>query len=418
MKALSSLLSSLAFFSLLSSACSQGLQHNTVVHRAEKAVAAAEAGSIVTGADQTEEYLPYLKGKKVGMVVNPTSIIGKTPSVDSLKALGVDIVRIFGPEHGFRGDASAGVKVDDSVDPKTGIEVVSLYGKNNKPTKEQLQGIDLMIFDIQDVGARFYTYTITMHRVMEACAENGVELMILDRPNPNGYLVDGPILDMSLKSGIGIHPVPVAHGMTVGEYALMINGEGWLANKVQCKLRVIKVRNYMHDTPYVLPVAPSPNLNTPQSILLYPTLCLFEGTIVSQGRGTHFPFTVLGNPDLKDKYTFSFTPIGIKGMAETPLHQDKACYGLDLREYDAANLRKSRQINLAWLMEMYKAYPFKEKFFDFKQSNQMGNFDKLAGTTLLKEQIIAGKTEGEIRQSWEPGLSQFKQTRKKYLLYP
>lgn len=418
MKALSSLLSSLAFFSLLSSACSQGLQHNTAVHRAEKAVAAVEAGSIVTGADQTEEYLPYLKGKKVGMVVNPTSIIGKTPSVDSLKALGVDIVRIFGPEHGFRGDASAGVKVDDSVDPKTGIEVVSLYGKNIKPTKEQFQGIDLMIFDIQDVGARFYTYTITMHRVMEACAENGVELMILDRPNPNGYLVDGPILDMSLKSGIGIHPVPIAHGMTVGEYARMINGEGWLANKAQCKLRVVKVKNYMHDTPYVLPVAPSPNLNTPQSILLYPTLCLFEGTIVSQGRGTHFPFTVLGNPDLKDKYTFSFTPIGIKGMAETPLHQDKACYGLDLREYDTANLRKSRQINLAWLMEMYQAYPFKEKFFDFKQSNQMGNFDKLAGTTLLKEQIIAGKTEGDIRQSWEPGLSQFKQTRKKYLLYP
>ncbi|RDV13247.1 DUF1343 domain-containing protein [Pontibacter diazotrophicus] len=418
MKTISSLLASLVIIFFFSSACSQGLQNKGTVPRAEKAVVASETNSITTGADQIEEYLPYLKGKRVGMVVNPTSIIGNTPSVDSLKSLGVDIVRIFGPEHGFRGDASAGVKVDDSIDPKTGIEVVSLYGKNNKPTKEQLQDIDLMIFDIQDVGARFYTYTITMHRVMEACADNGVELMILDRPNPNGYLVDGPILDMSLKSGIGIHPVPVAHGMTVGEYAHMINGEGWLANKAQCKIRVVKIKNYTHDTPYVLPVAPSPNLNTPQSILLYPTLCLFEGTIISQGRGTHFPFTVLGNPDLKGKYAFSFTPVGIKGMSETPLHQNQACYGMDLREYDIANLRKSRQLNLKWLMEMYQAYPAKEKFFDFKQSNQMGNFNKLAGTTLLKEQIIAGKTEDEIRQSWEPALNQYKQTRKKYLLYP
>lgn len=373
---------------------------------------------IIIGADQTGAYLPYLKGKRVGMVVNPTSIIGGTPSVDSLKALGVNIVKIFGPEHGFRGDASAGVKVADAVDPKTGIEVVSLYGKNQKPTKEHLEDIDLMIFDIQDVGARFYTYTITMHRVMEACAENGIELMILDRPNPNGYLVDGPILDPTLKSGIGIHPVPIAHGMTVGEYARMINGEGWLANGVQCKLNIVKVKNYSHDMPYDLPVAPSPNLNTQQSIMLYPSLCLFEGTIISQGRGTYFPFTVLGNPELKDKYTFFFTPTSIKGMSETPLHQDKACYGLDLRAYNIDELRASGQVNLKWLMEMYDAYPYKEKFFDFKQSNQMGNFDKLAGTTQLKEQIVAGIPEEEIRKSWEPGLSQYKLTRDKYLLYP
>ncbi len=408
----------LAFVLLVGSACQKQPATKSSASVSETQATAPETTKVLTGADQIEEYLPYLKGKRIGMVVNPTSVIGKTSSVDSLKSLGVNIVRVFGPEHGFRGDASAGVKVDDSTDPKTGIEVVSLYGKKNKPTKENLADIDLMIFDIQDVGARFYTYTITMHRVMEACAENGVELMILDRPNPNGYLVDGPILDMSLKSGIGIHPVPIAHGMTIGEYAQMINGEGWLENNLTCKLKIVKLKNYTHDTPYTLPVNPSPNLNTPQSILLYPSLCLFEGTIISQGRGTYFPFTVLGNPDLKGKYDFSFTPVGIKGMSETPLHQDKACYGLDLRNYDADKLLSSRQINLQWLIELYKAYPYKEKFFDFKQSNQIGNFDKLAGTKELKEQIIAGVHEEEIRKSWEPGLSQYKQMRTKYLLYP
>ncbi|WP_242916230.1 exo-beta-N-acetylmuramidase NamZ family protein [Pontibacter liquoris] len=401
---------------LVSSACTKPLQTagTTVSQAGDKAPAAG----LVTGADQVAEYLPYLKGKRVGMVVNPTSIIGKTPSVDSLRALGVNIVRIFGPEHGFRGNASAGAKVDDSVDPATGIPVFSLYGKTHKPTKESLADIDVLVFDIQDVGARFYTYIGTMHRVMEACAENGKELLILDRPNPNGYLVDGPVLDMALKSGIGMHPVPIAHGMTVGEYAQMINGEGWLANGVKCPIKIIKVRNYSRQLPYTLPVNPSPNLNTPQSILLYPSLCLFEGTIISQGRGTHFPFTVLGNPDLKGKYDFSFTPISINGMSETPLHQDKACYGLDLRTYDTAALRQSGQLNLGWLLEMYQAYPYKDKFFDFKQSNQMGDFDKLAGTRQLKAQIIAGATEAEIRQSWEPALSQFKSMRQQYLLYP
>ncbi|MBD1396640.1 DUF1343 domain-containing protein [Pontibacter sp. JH31] len=380
--------------------------------------AEAHSQAIVTGADQTAAYLPYLRGKRVGMVVNPTSVIGRTLSVDSLQALGVNIVKVFGPEHGFRGDASAGVKVDDSVDPKTGIQVVSLYGKRNKPTQEDLADIDLMIFDIQDVGARFYTYTITLHRVMEACAENGIELMVLDRPNPNGFLVDGPILEPELKSGIGMNPIPISHGLTVGEFAQMVNGEGWLANGIQCKLNIVKVMNYTHDMPYTLPVAPSPNLNTQQSILLYPSICLFEGTIISQGRGTYFPFTVLGNPDLKDKYAFNFTPKGINGMSETPLHQDQACYGLDLREFDTQVFRNTGKLNLSWLMELYKAYPEKEKFFDFKQSNQIGNFDKLAGTKKLKEQIIAGATEEEIRQSWEPGLSQYKQKREKYLIYP
>lgn len=375
-------------------------------------------GKIRTGAEQTEQYLPYLKGKRIGMVVNPTSIIGNTTVVDSLLSLGVKIVKIFGPEHGFRGDASAGIHVDNSVDERTGIPVISLYGKRNKPTKEDLADIDLMVYDIQDVGVRFYTYINTLQHVMEACADNNKELLILDRPNPNGYYVDGPILDPKLKSGIGINPIPITHGLTVGEYAQMLNGEGWLANKAVCKIKIIKNANYNHSMPYVLPVKPSPNLNTAQSILLYPSICLFEGTIISQGRGTYFPFTVLGNPDLKGKYKFSFKPVGIKGMSETPLHMNKDCYGLDLRNYSQNKIRKEAKINLSWLIEMYNAYPHKEKFFDFKQSNQMGNFDKLAGTYDLKQQIIAGKSEEEIRQSWEPGLSQYKVMRKKYLLYP
>lgn len=374
--------------------------------------------ALMTGADQISAYLPYLKGKRVGMVVNQTSIIGSKPSVDSLVSLGVNVVAIFGPEHGFRGNASNGAKVDDSIDAKTGIPVVSLYGKNKKPSKEQLAGIDLMIYDIQDVGARFYTYINTLDHVMEACAENNKELLILDRPNPNGFVVDGPILEDHLHSGIGMHRIPITHGMTIGEFAQMINGEGWLPNKAQCKLRVIKVANYTHDAPYTLPVAPSPNLNTPQSILLYPSLCLFEGTIISQGRGTHMPFTVLGAPALNGKYPFSFRPVSLKGMSETPLHQNTDCYGLDLRHYDISAFRKNRQLNLRWLMDLYKAYPDKARFFDMSQSRQMGNFDKLAGTETLKKQIIAGKSEKEIRQSWQPGLSAFKQMRKKYLMYP
>lgn len=374
-------------------------------------------GKIKTGAEQTEQYLAYLKGKRIGMVVNPTSVIGNSTSVDSLKALGINIVKIFGPEHGFRGDASAGIKVDDSFDAKTGIPAISLYGKHHKPSKADLADVDLMVFDIQDVGVRFYTYINTLQYVMEACAENNKELLILDRPNPNGFYVDGPILNPKLKSGIGVNPIPIVHGLTIAEYAQMLNGEGWLANGVKCRIKVIKVANYTHGMNYVLPVKPSPNLNTQQSIMLYPSLCLFEGTIISQGRGTYFPFTVLGNPDLKDKYKFSFTPKSIKGMSETPLHQDKESYGLDLRNYNTNKFKKTGKINLSWLMELYNAYPNKARFFDFTQSNQMGNFDKLAGTTDLKQQIIEGKSEQEIRVSWEPGLSQYKIMRKKYLLY-
>lgn len=373
---------------------------------------------LMTGADQTATYLDYLRGKRVGILVNQTSIIGSTPIVDSLVALSINVVRIFGPEHGFRGTASNGDKVSDSVDPKTGISVVSLYGKQKKPTPEQMADLDLLIFDIQDVGARFYTYINTLGHVMEACALSGKEMMILDRPNPNGFLVDGPILEDKLHSGIGMYPIPISHGLTIAEFAQMINGEGWLPNGLRCKLKIIEVANYAHDMRYTLPVEPSPNLNTQQSVMLYPHICMFEGTIVSQGRGTYMPFTVLGAPLLKGKYDFTFIPKGIKGMSETPLHQNEVCYGLDLRQYDVEKLRQAKKINLSWLMNLYKAYPIKDKFFDRSQSKQMGNFDFLTGTENLRKQIIAGATEAEIRQSWEPGLSNFKQMREKYLLYP
>ena len=373
---------------------------------------------IITGADQLSAYMPYLKGKRIGMVVNQTSIIGKKASVDSLLALGINVVKVFGPEHGFRGNASNGAKVEDNTDPKTGIPIISLYGKNKKPSKEHLSDIDLVVFYIQDVGCRFYTYINTLNHVMEACAENDKELVILDRPNPNGYIVDGPMLEEHLHSGIGMHPIPITHGMTMAEFAQMINGEGWIPNKMKCKLHIIKVANYNHDMPYELPVFPSPNLNSQQSILLYPSICLFEGTILSQGRGTYIPFTVLGAPALKGKYEFHFKPVSIPGMSETPLHQNEECYGLDLRKYDTSELRKSRKLNLKWMMDLYKAYPFKEKFFDRSQSKQMGDINKLAGTENFKQQIIDGKSEEEIRKSWEPGLSAYKTMRKKYLLYP
>ncbi|ETZ20385.1 exo-beta-N-acetylmuramidase NamZ domain-containing protein [Pedobacter sp. V48] len=377
-----------------------------------------KAEELRTGAEQTELYLPYLKGKRVGMVVNPTSIIGKETTVDSLLTLGVKVVKIFGPEHGFRGDASAGVAVDDAVDAKTGIKAISLYGKHAIPTKEDLSDVDIMIFDIQDVGVRFYTYINTLQHVMEACAANNKEVLILDRPNPNGFYIDGPILEPQHKSGIGLKPIPVVHGLTVGEYAQMLNGEGWLDNKLKCKIKVIKVANYTHDTPYELPVKPSPNLNTAQSILLYPTTCLFEGTYLNHGRGTMFPFTIVGSPFLKDEYTFSFTPKSIKGMSESPLFMNQVCYGLDLREYDVNEFRKEKKIKLSWLIELYKASPNKADFFNSKLSKQMGTIEKLIGVSSFRTQIIAGKSEEEIRASWEPGLSNYKTMRKKYLLYP
>ncbi len=376
------------------------------------------ANEIKTGADQTEKYIYYLKGKRVAILANPTSIIGKTHLVDSLKSLGINIVKVFGPEHGFRGNASAGMKVADEIDAATGIPVISLYGAKSKPSKEDLANVDVMIYDLQDVGCRFYTNINALARLMEACNENGKELLILDRPNPNGYLIDGPVLDMKYKSGIGMFPIPMSHGLTVAEFAQMVNGEGWLTNKVKCSIKIIPVANYDHEMPYTLPVKPSPNLNTQQSIMLYPSTCMFEGIYLNLGRGTYFPFTVLGSPELKGKYAFSFTPTGIKGMAETPLFMNQICYGLDLRNYDINLLRKNKQINLQWIMELYKAHPYKEKFFDSKLSKEMGSIEKLIGSGLFRQQIIDGKSEKEIRDSWEPGLSEYKVMRKKYLMYP
>jgi uncharacterized protein YbbC (DUF1343 family) len=308
--------------------------------------------------------------------------------------------------------------VADEKDPATGIPIISLYGSKRKPSAADLADVDLMIFDIQDVGCRFYTYINVLRDVMESCAEHKKPLLILDRPNPNGYLVDGPVLDMKLKSGIGQFPIPIAHGMTIGEFARMINGEGWIANKAVCSLQVIPVKHYRHDMPYVLPVPPSPNLNTAQSILLYPSTCLFEGTSLNHGRGTYNAFTVIGSPWLKGVYDFSYTPVSLKGMSESPLYMNQTCYGLDLRNYDTKALRTSGRINLQWMMELYRNYPRKDEFFDRSISKQIGNIDFLAGDTAFKHQIRQGVPEAKIRESWEPALGKYKTMRKKYLIYP
>ena len=372
---------------------------------------------IITGANQTEKYLSYLKGKRVALVANQSSQIGNKSSVDSLVSLGINIVKVFGPEHGFRGNASNGAVVGDEKDAKTGISIISLYGKNEKPTKEQLADVDLMVFDIQDVGCRYYTNINTLQYVMEACAENDKELLILDRPNPNAYVVDGPVMtDDKFKSAIGIHYTPMTHGMTIAEFAQYLNGEGYL--KKQCRITVIKVANYNHQMSYILPINPSPNLNTKQAVMLFPSLCMFEGTAINEGRGTYMPFTILGAPALKGKYSFSYKPVSIRGMSESPRHKDSLCYGLDLRNYDINSLRKSRQINLTWLIELYNAYPDKATFFNQVRANGVSAFDLRIGTDQLRKQIIAGVSEAEIRQSWEPGLQKFKAIRAKYLLYP
>jgi uncharacterized protein YbbC (DUF1343 family) len=373
---------------------------------------------VITGAEQTEFYLDMLRDKRVGILANQTTIIKNKHLVDSLISLGINIVKVFGPEHGFRGNAQAGDVVDDEYDQKTGVKIISLYGKKRKPSSEDLSDLDIIIFDIQDVGCRFYTYINVLRDIMEACAENKKPLLILDRPNPNGYLVDGPVLDMKLKSGIGQFPVPISHGMTIGEFAQMINGEKWLPGELQCDLKIIKIKNYTHDTDYTVPVKPSPNLNTHQSIILYPSTCLFEGTYLNHGRGTQFPFTVIGSPKLKGKYDFSYIPVSIPGMSTSPLFMNEECFGLDLRNTDLKKIRKSRKINLGWMIELYNEYPNKEEFFDRSKSNQMGNIDNLTGSSEFKEQIKAGKSETEIRASWEPKLSEYKKMRKKYLIYP
>ena len=361
------------------------------------------------GADQSQLYLPMLKGKRVGLVVNQTAQVGKVHLVDFLKSKQVTITGIFAPEHGFRGDHSAGEKVKTNVDPKTGITVYSLYGNQKKPSKEVLAKMDVLIFDIQDVGARFYTYISTLHYVMEACAENNKTLIILDRPNPNGHYIDGPILDTAFKSFVGMHPVPVVHGCTIAEYALMINGEGWLKNKAQCKLEVIKIKNYKHWDAYQLPVRPSPNLPNMSSVYLYPSLCFFEGTNYSIGRGTPYPFQFVGKPDCSIG-SDSLIPKNLPGIADHPPHEGKLCIGFNLTEYGKQVAFHSKQINLFWLLDLYKNDADKANFFT-------PFFDKLAGTDQLRKQIIASKSEAEIRATWQEGLDQYRKKRMRYLMY-
>jgi len=363
------------------------------------------------GGARFDLYLADLKGKNVGLVVNQTSMVGKTHLVDTLVRLGVQVKRIFSPEHGFRGTADAGEKVKDAADASTGISIFSLYGARRKPSKEDLAGLDVLIFDIQDIGVRYYTFVSTLHNIMESCAENGMPLIIFDRPNPNGHYVDGSVLDPAYKSFVGMHPVPVVHGLTIGEYSQMINGEGWLADGVKCKLRIVPCQNYTHQTPYVLPVKPSPNMPNNRAIYLYPSICLFEGTVASVGRGTDKQFQVYGAP--KATYgNFTFVPEPKVGAMD-PFQKGKTCRGFDLTTLKPEDIRKDAKVNLSYIIDYYRKFPNKDSFF---LANKF--FDKLAGGSQLREQIIAGKKEKEIRKTWEPALIQFKEKRKKYLMYP
>ena len=364
---------------------------------------------LVVGAEQTELYLPLLSGKRVAIVGNQTTIVKENHLVDTLISLKVNIVKVFSPEHGFRGQAGAGEHVASGKDIKTGLPLVSLYGNHKKPTSKDLEDVDFIIFDIQDVGTRFYTYISTLQYVMEAAAENDKALLILDRPNPNGHYVDGPVLQKDQKSFVGMQAIPIAHGMTIGEYALMLNGEKWLKDSVQCDLTVIKVKNYTHQTRYTLPIAPSPNLPNMEAIYLYPSLCLFEGTPISIGRGTDSPFQIYGHPDFKET-RYSFTPKSIVGKASSPKLMNTLCHGFDLRNYGKNMGPSFNEINLFWLMDAYTRLGKKESFFK-------PFFHKLAGTKLLSQQIIEGKSEKEIRESWKQDLENFKKIRRKYLLY-
>jgi uncharacterized protein YbbC (DUF1343 family) len=363
---------------------------------------------IRTGAEQIEKYLPYLKNKKVALVANQTSVIGKTSLADSLLSLKVNIVRILCPEHGFRGDMGAGDTITDGVDSKTGLPLVSIYTQSKKPTPKDLSGLDLVIFDLQDVGVRYYTILPHLHYVMEACGENNVELMILDRPNPHGFYIDGTILDTAFRTFVGMHPVPIVYAMTAGEYAQMLNGEKWLKNGVQCKLNIIKCADYTHDSLYSLPVKPSPNLPNMQAVYLFPSICLFEGTHFSLGRGTDFPFQVYGHPSLKN-LNFTFTPVSRKEASNPPQKNNK-CYGIDLRNYDTKNIIKEKKINLEWIIDAFNRYEDKKNFFTDWINTLMGGRE-------FREQIAKGMTENEIRKTWQPGLEKFKKIRSKYLLY-
>jgi len=362
----------------------------------------------VPGAWQIDRYRDLIAGKPVAVVANQTSMVGTTHLVDTLKSSGFDIRAIFVPEHGFRDLADAGDHIEDGKDVSTGITIISLYGGHFKPLPEDIEGISVVLFDIQDVGVRFYTYISTLHYVMEACAEKNVECIILDRPNPNGGYFDGPILEDEFRSFVGMHPIPVVYGMTLGELATMINGEGWLAGGIKCDLKVIPCVNYSHDSLYHLPVNPSPNLNSMEAIYLYPSLCFFEGTVMSLGRGTDFPFRVYGHPDYPDT-TFSFIPKP-NTANKAPLFANQTCYGTDLRKLTTEQLAQMKEINLEWLIDAYHAMESNENFF-------IPYFDQLAGTSNLRKEILADKTATEIRQAWQADLERFRRLRRKYLLY-
>ncbi len=382
---------------------------------------------IIPGAERMNVYLPFLKGKSVAILANQTSIVGHTNLVDTLIKRGIKVVKIFSPEHGFRGNADAGEKVGNSTDSKTGVEIVSLYGSHSKPTPEDLKGVDVMMFDIQDVGTRFYTYISTLQEYIEASLENSIPFILLDRPNPNGFYVDGPVLDPKFKSFVGMNPVPIVYGMTLGEYAFMICGEKWLSEKANAKYAyyltaknsvdtpfhflVIKCLNYDHNSRYTLPVKPSPNLPSMQSVYCYPTTCLFEGTTLSEGRGTKEPFRVFGDPSLP-KNLYSFTPHPTEG-AKKSKHYGEVCHGWYISGTPAEVAKKiDKQIQLKWIVQAYKLFPDKDKFFISGHA-----FDRLAGNDVLMQQIKDGVSESDIRKSWEPALSNFKKIRKKYLLY-
>ncbi len=368
----------------------------------------AEKGNVIVAAGRTDQYLRLLDNKRVAVVANPASLINETHLVDSLFHLRVNVVKVFAPEHGFRGEAEAGEDVKGGIDTKTGIQIVSLYGDHKKPDASDLKGVDIVLFDIQDVGVRFYTYISTLQYIMEACAEYNVPLVLLDRPNPHGHYVDGPVLEDSCKSFVGLQKIPLVYGMTMAEYAMMLNGENWLDNKKKCKLQVVKMLNWDHSTDVHLPVPPSPNLPNDEAIRLYPSLCLFEGTAVSLGRGTAFPFQCYGYPG-KSNFEYSFTPISIKGKAVKPLYENVECQGYNLAAW--AKVNRPDRIHLEWLIEARSTFPDKEKFFN-------AFFEKLAGCKALRRQIEENWSEEKIRASWEKDIASFRQIRMKYLLYP
>ncbi len=411
--------STVLWFSLCLIACAQSPGSNS---KSQNSNAIPEEATIAVAANRTTEYLPLLRDKSVGIVANQTSVIFKVPNpnpdgyrdqipeythlVDSLLASGIQITKVFAPEHGFRGQADAGEKVKDGKDAKTGLPIFSLYGKHRKPSKEQLAGLDIVLFDIQDVGVRFYTYIATLQLVMEACAEEGIPVLVLDRPNPNAHYVDGPVMEQEHTSFLGMNTIPLVYGMTIGEYAQMVNDEGWLIDGLKAELTVIPMANYSHDTPYSLPIRPSPNLPNDQAISLYPSLGLFEGTSINAGRGTEYQFQRYGASFLDStSYDFSYVPQPNFG-SKYPKEEGKTCFGNDLSSHPRMDT-----VSLAWLMDAYQNCSDKSRFFN------TSGFTKHAGTARLQQQIESGLTEDEIKASWQADLSAFRAIRSKYLLY-